>query len=85
MQGDKTVRVLGEEVPVRCKVHSISGYSAHADQNQLLQWLQPMRENVKRVFVVQGEEGSSEAFAQRAIDSLAIEAEVPAPGSTVVL
>ncbi len=85
MQGDKIVRVLGEDVPVRCKVHSISGYSAHADQNQLLQWLEPMRENVKRVFVVQGEEGSSEAFARRAIDSLAIEAEVPAPGSTVVL
>ncbi len=85
MEGAKTVRVLGEEVPVRCKVRSISGYSAHADQNQLLQWLEPMREHVKRVFVVQGEGESSIALAQRMIDALAIEAEVPAANSTVVL
>lgn len=84
-EGMKIVRVLGEDVPVRCKIRSISGYSAHADQGQLLRWLEPMRERVKRVFVVQGEENSSTVFAQRVIDALAIQAEVPAPGSTVVL
>ena len=85
VEGVKTVRIMREEVPVRCKIRTISGYSAHADQNQLLKWLEPMRSHVKKVFVVQGEHNSSYALAQRAIDELAIDAEVPEAGSTVVL
>ncbi|MDI6821063.1 MAG: MBL fold metallo-hydrolase, partial [Patescibacteria group bacterium] len=49
LEGAKTVKIFGETVPVKCKIESISGYSAHADQNQLLKWVEPMRLNVKKV------------------------------------
>lgn len=85
LDGAQEVRILGEDVEVRCAVRSIGGYSAHADQAQLLKWLTPMREHVKKVFVVQGEAESSETLAQKARDELAIDAEVPAVNTTVVL
>lgn len=85
MDGATEVRIFGEKVPVRCKKVNIPGYSAHADQPLLLSWLKPMRLSLKKVFVVQGEEQSSSALARRIVDDLAVEAEVPKPGETVIL
>ncbi|MEK7546980.1 MAG: MBL fold metallo-hydrolase [Patescibacteria group bacterium] len=85
LDGAKSVRIFGKEIPVRCRVREISAYSAHADQGQLLDWLKPMRLSLKKIFVVQGEEGSSEALAQKIRDNYALEAVVPEPGSQAVL
>jgi len=84
-EGEKTVRIMKEDVPVRCRVKAIGGYSAHADQPQLLTWVEHMRDRVKKVFVVQGEPESEEALAAKIRDTLAVNAEVPAAGSTVVI
>jgi metallo-beta-lactamase family protein len=85
LDGEKTVRIFGEDVPVRCKTRVISGYSAHADQPRLLEWLTPRRATLKKVFVVQGEEESSTVLAQKIRDDLAIDAVVPKAGEEVVL
>ncbi|MBI5732690.1 MBL fold metallo-hydrolase [Candidatus Jorgensenbacteria bacterium] len=85
LDGAKSVRIYGNEIPVRCRVKSISGYSAHADQTQLLKWVSPMRLNLKRLFIVQGEEDQAVPLAQKIKDELAVEAEVPSLGESVVL
>jgi len=85
LDGAEKVKIFGEEVSVRCKKHAISGYSAHADQPHLLQWLSPMRASLKKVFIVQGEEASSEALAAKIRDELAVRTEIPEPHETVVL
>ncbi len=85
LEGAKSVKILGEEVPIRCKVAQISGYSAHADQAGLLEWLMPMRTTLKKVFVVQGDLGASDTFASLIRDRLAIETSVPSEGEGVVL
>lgn len=85
LEGAKVVKILGQEIDVRCKVKQISGYSAHADQPQLLEWLRPARLAAKKVFVVQGEEESSLALAQKIRDELAMDAVVPEAGETVNL
>lgn len=38
LEGDKRVRIFGEEIAVRCHIHEITGLSAHADQDQLVAW-----------------------------------------------
>jgi metallo-beta-lactamase family protein len=38
LEGDKRVRIMGEEIMVRAHIHEISGLSAHADQDQLIEW-----------------------------------------------
>ncbi len=85
LDGEKTVKIFGEEIPVKCKVKAISGYSAHADQEQLLNWLKPMRLGLKKVFIVQGEEDQMEPLAQRIRDELAVETVIPTMGEEVML
>ncbi len=77
LDGEKSVKIHGEEIPVRCRVVSIEEYSAHADQKQLLDWLRPMRTNLKKVFAVQGEEEESSALVKKIINDLAVHAEIP--------
>lgn len=79
-RGDKVVKIHKEEVPVRCRIVTIGGYSAHADQRQLLDWLSPMRTSLRKVFVVQGEDEAATVFAKKVINDLAVHAEVPEKG-----
>ena len=83
--GNKEVRIFGEPVQVNCKVKNISAYSAHADQPKLLKWVEPRRSTLKKVFVIQGEEGASEVLAQKLRDEFAIDAYVPKGHEEVVL
>jgi len=54
VEGAKSVRIHGEEVAVRASVHTIGGFSAHADQAGLLRWLKPCSGG--RALLVHGEE-----------------------------
>jgi metallo-beta-lactamase family protein len=81
----KSVKIFGEEVPVRCRVENISGYSAHADQRKLISWLRPMRLKLKKVFIVQGEEDQMILFAQKVRDELAVETIIPSLGEEIML
>ncbi len=83
--GAKNVRIFGEEVPVRCRAKSISGYSAHADQPLLLKWLSPMKNSLKKIFLIHGDEDQMIPFAQVIEDELAIEAVMPKKGEKFVL
>lgn len=85
LEGAKVVRMFGEDVPVRCEIRMISAYSAHADQPRLLAWLKPREKELKRVFVVQGEEGSSEVLAGKIKSDLAVDSYVPKPKEEVVI
>ncbi|MEX0689971.1 MAG: MBL fold metallo-hydrolase [Candidatus Paceibacterota bacterium] len=82
---DFTVKILGEDVPVRARAKAMGGYSAHADRPQLLSWLYPHRKTLKKVFVIQGEEDQSIPFAQKVRDDMAIDAVVPEQGDVVEL
>lgn len=84
-EGTNVVNIFREEISVRCRIEAIGGYSAHADQIQLLKWLEQLRGSVKKVFVVQGEEEEATALSQKARDSLAIDAEVPSDNESVII
>ncbi len=83
--GAAEVKIFGETVPVRCKKTAIHGYSAHADQPRLLEWVGAMKSTLKKVFVVQGDPSSSEVLAGKIRDEFAVAAEVPQPEEEVEL
>jgi len=85
LDGAKMVKILGADVLVRARITQISGYSAHADQKHLLEWIEPMRISLKKLFIVQGEQESAEALAQKVRDMYAIETAVPASGNSFEL
>ncbi len=82
LEGAKIVKIFDEEVSVNCKIIAMGGYSAHADQAQLMNWLYPMRESLQKVFVVHGEEQVSKILAQKIADELAVSAVVPTLGES---
>jgi metallo-beta-lactamase family protein len=85
LDGAREVTVNHMKVPVRAKAILLSGYSAHADQPQLLEWVSNVRGGLRRAFVVQGEEEEALALAQKMRDELAIPTHLPTPGESVVL
>jgi len=85
LDGEKTVKIFNKEIPVRARKEFISGYSAHADQKMLLDWLKPMRTTLKKVFIVQGEEEQMIPLAQKIRDELAVETIIPSLNEKVVL
>lgn len=63
VDGTESVTIFGESVPVRARVHTIGGLSAHADQQALLGWLSRFRRPPQHTFVVHGEKETAQAFA----------------------
>lgn len=84
-EGAKEVEINDQAITVRARVKAIGGYSAHADQKGLLDWLANIRKPVKKVFVVHGEEKPAEALAQIIKDKMGIDAMVPEFGEAVEL
>jgi len=77
VEGAKAVKIFGENVSVKAKVYTIGGFSAHADQKDLLEWVSHFTESKPRVFVIHGEPTSSEALATRIREALGFEVHVP--------
>jgi metallo-beta-lactamase family protein len=76
-EGAKQVTIHGETVPVRAKVVTLSGYSAHRGSDDLLAFVEPTADSLKKVFVVMGEPHSSLFLVQRLRDYLALDAVSP--------
>lgn len=64
VDGADTVKIFREDVEVRAKVHTIGGFSAHADQAELLTWLEPQVHDGLCVNLIHGEELQSLGFAK---------------------
>src|SRR5262245_13603796 len=61
--GAPEVKIHGHMVPVRAEVRTISGFSAHADQAELMRWLSGFRSPPKQLFLTHGEEGPRRILA----------------------
>ncbi|ADK85309.1 RNA-metabolising metallo-beta-lactamase [Desulfarculus baarsii DSM 2075] len=64
VDGADTVKIFREDVEVRAKIHTIGGFSAHADQAELLTWLEPQIHDGLCVNLIHGEELQSLGFAK---------------------
>jgi metallo-beta-lactamase family protein len=63
IDGENPVRILGDDIPVRATIHTINGFSAHADQADLLNW--HGQTGAARTFLTHGEENTMQAFAAK--------------------
>ena len=79
VDGAKSVSIWGEEIAVRARVWTIGGFSAHADQKELLAWLSAFKSR-PTVFVIHGEESAALTFAGRVGEQYGFTTHVPKPG-----
>jgi metallo-beta-lactamase family protein len=77
VDGEKVVRVLGQDVEVKGKIHTLGGFSAHADQRDLRYWLRSFGQSPKRIFFVHAEEETAIGFASNIKSELDVETDVP--------
>ena len=83
-KGAQKVRLLGTEVAVRSKVEDIDSFSAHADYEQLLNWLRYFSPKPKKVFIVHGDEESITSFSEK-VGKIGIKTYIPNMGEQISL
>jgi metallo-beta-lactamase family protein len=65
VDGQKSVRIMGEECKVLASIHTIGGLSAHADQSNLIRWLSGFKSEPDATFIVHGEAEASAEFLSK--------------------
>lgn len=79
VDGAKVVDVLGENIVVRAQIHTLGGFSAHADQSELIDWISRFK-NSPEIFIVHGEEKASFDFQEVIKQKFKYKTHVPARG-----
>ena len=83
--GAKSVRISGEDIPVKARLEKIEGYSGHKDSDGLLNFVEAMESSVKKIFVVMGEPKSALFLVQKIRDNLGLNATAPDIKTSVML
>lgn len=84
VDGAKTVHILGEEIAVKASIYTINGFSAHADQAELIEWISFFKDSPE-VFIVHGEEEVSMVFSSLVNERFGFKTYVPEKGEMFML
>lgn len=76
-EGAASVKIHGQQVPVRARVEQVQGFSAHADYEEILRWLHGFRSPPEKVFLVHGEPESLRALEGRIQSTLGWTVDIP--------
>lgn len=85
VDGAKTVRILGQKRKIKARIAQIGGFSAHADRNELLEWLNGLNRPPKKVFITHGEADAARSFADFIKEQNGWDVHVPAYKEEVIL
>jgi metallo-beta-lactamase family protein len=77
IDGAQKVRILGEDVAVRARIFTINGFSAHAGQNQLLDWFSHFKPGNLKLFLIHGEYTAQQQLADLIKNRFGVEASIP--------
>jgi len=64
LENPDTIRIFGEEHELKANIEKISGFSAHADREELYRWISSLKSPPRKVFVTHGEEKAAESFRE---------------------
>ena len=77
VSGEKTVKIFGEEINVNARIEYIEGYSGHADQEWLLNFVYSFINKPKHIFLVHGEPEGQEILREKIIEETDIPVSIP--------
>lgn len=83
VEGVKEVRIHGEKVAVRAKVHTLGGFSAHAGQTDLLTWFGEIAPSNPRVVLTHGEDRPRQEMARQIQRRFKIKCQIPGMGDEI--
>ena len=83
VKGDKTVKIFGEEIAVNARIEYIEGYSGHADQDGLMNFVYSFRtKKPKNIFLVHGEPEAQDVLKEKIETEIGIPVTIPEFGET---
>jgi metallo-beta-lactamase family protein len=85
VDGRKTVTIFGEKIPVRASIHTMGGFSAHAGQSDLLNWLGVVAPSRPRVIITHGEQRARSALTDLIAARYNLRTECPELGDVIEL
>lgn len=85
VDGARTLKLLGEDVAVEATVHTLGGFSAHAGQSQLVEWVQGFGARPPRVYLVHGEPEKMAPLQARLESASGARVEIAQPGQRISL
>ena len=85
VDGAKKVKIFGEEFSVKARIEYIEGYSGHADQEWLMNFVYSFYNKPKHIFLVHGEEESQEVLRNKILENTGIGVTIPEYGETYQL
>lgn len=77
VDGEQEIRVMGQPLQVRAKIHTLGGFSAHGDQRDLRYWLRGFGHSPEKIFIVHADEEIAIGFASNIKTELGVEVDVP--------
>ncbi|MCQ1529875.1 MBL fold metallo-hydrolase RNA specificity domain-containing protein [Lutispora saccharofermentans] len=83
LEGQKKVKIFGEDIYVNCKIYNLNGLSGHADKNGLIDWFSSFTKKPAKIFLTHGEEDSLKEFSQILQDKFDSKAEIVHMGETI--
>jgi metallo-beta-lactamase family protein len=83
VEGEKEVRIFGERIPVRATISTMGGFSAHADQNGLLDWYGVMAPSKPRTIITHGEDRARGVFSELIHSQHRIKTQCPNLGDVI--
>jgi len=84
VDGAKFVKIFDEEIIVKAKIHTINGFSAHADQRELLDWMEEIQD-LKKIFLIHGEEDKQLIFKEVIKNYMNIKAHIVEPKEKIFI
>ena len=83
LEGEKRVKIFGEDIHINCNIYSLNGLSGHADKNGLLDWFSTFDKKPVKVFLTHGEEEPLREFSQALQEKFDTKVEIASIGQTV--
>ena len=83
--GARSVRIHGQDIPVRARIETLDGLSAHADRDEIVRWLRGFTRPPRQVYVVHGEPHAAQSLAELVRTQFGWNVQVAKDGATVPL
>lgn len=83
VEGAESVMIFGEEIPVRASIHTMGGFSAHADQTGLLDWFSTIASSRPRTIITHGEDRARKTLGDLITSRFGLTTEQPALGDVI--
>ncbi|RMD47650.1 MAG: MBL fold metallo-hydrolase [Aquificota bacterium] len=82
IDGAKKVHIYGEEIAVKAKIYTINGFSSHADQKMLLDWLKNIK-GLRNIFIVHGDKEVMQVFKEKLDSTLKVKSHIVKKGEGI--